>query len=376
MTAVVFLTHNYPRYPGDVPGAFLATLAQALVARGVRVSVVAPSDEGATGDPVLEGIPVRRVRYATPEREKIAYRGTMAEAIKSPGGWRALLGLYHALREGARQELAAGADLVHAHWWVPSGLAAPREAPLVVSVHGTDVTLLKESRLGRFAARRVFRRARVITAVSSAHAQLVAGVAGTDLMTRIQPMPVRFEAFARSKGGAGLIVVSRLTRQKRVDLALSALTELPGVALTIVGDGPERSRLEEQARDRGIADRVRFVGMVPPARVGELLASADLMLLPALNEGFGLSAAEALMAGVPVVVCRDGGGLLDIVPENGAGRRTEAKPQAIAEGVKSLQADGSARESAWSFGQLLRTRLNPDSVAANFEGWYREALGV
>ena len=83
---VVFLTHNYPRFAGDVSGAFLATLARALVRRGVEVRVVAPSDEGKGGAEELDGVTVRRVRYASAARETLAYRGTMQSALRGPGG--------------------------------------------------------------------------------------------------------------------------------------------------------------------------------------------------------------------------------------------------------------------------------------------------
>ena len=113
---VVFLTHNYPRVPGDLSGSFIATLAVALVARGIEVRVVAPSDEGRGGEEELDGVHVRRVRYASARRETIAYRGTMASALRAPAGWRALAGLWRALPRAAREEVAAGADLIHAHW--------------------------------------------------------------------------------------------------------------------------------------------------------------------------------------------------------------------------------------------------------------------
>ncbi|HKT59184.1 MAG TPA: glycosyltransferase, partial [Gemmatimonadales bacterium] len=106
---VVFLTHNYPRWPGDLSGAFLATIAAALVRRGIEVRVVAPSDEGKGGEEERDGVHVRRVRYASARLETIAYRGTMAAALRAPGGWRALGGLWRALRRGAKEELAAGA---------------------------------------------------------------------------------------------------------------------------------------------------------------------------------------------------------------------------------------------------------------------------
>jgi hypothetical protein len=61
---VIFLTHNYPRHPGDLPGGFLHPLALALQSAGVDISVVAPADLGRAGRERLDGIPVRRVRCA------------------------------------------------------------------------------------------------------------------------------------------------------------------------------------------------------------------------------------------------------------------------------------------------------------------------
>jgi hypothetical protein len=69
---VVFLTHNFPRWPGDLSGSFLGTLAAALVRRGIAVSVVAPSDEGQGGEDEIGGVRVRRVRYASARGETLA----------------------------------------------------------------------------------------------------------------------------------------------------------------------------------------------------------------------------------------------------------------------------------------------------------------
>ncbi|HEX5633935.1 MAG TPA: hypothetical protein VFX50_11940, partial [Gemmatimonadales bacterium] len=89
---VVFLTHNFPRWPGDVAGNFLVPLAHGLQRRGVTLVVVAPADEGKVGEREYEGIPVRRVRYAAPQNETLAYRGTMLDAVRLQGGLRALAG--------------------------------------------------------------------------------------------------------------------------------------------------------------------------------------------------------------------------------------------------------------------------------------------
>jgi glycosyltransferase involved in cell wall biosynthesis len=377
---VVFVTHNYPRWAGDLSGAFLATLAEALVRRGVDVRVVAPSDGGKGGEGKIGGVPVRRVRYATARRETLAYRGTMQAAIRRPGGWVALAGLWRALRRGVREELAAGADLAHAHWWIPAGLALPATAPAVLTLHGTDAALLRRSAVARRLGTPVVRRARVVTVVSSELATWVQTATATHIpKEHVHAMPVDAAGYPWTTGGGGLITVARLTVQKRVHLALDALACLVELGretpLTIVGDGPERPSLEALAQRRGIAHLVSFAGAVPPDRIPAFLARADLMLFPAQGEGFGLAAAEALMAGVPVIACWDGGGVLDVVPERGAGRLTLPAAEALADAALDVLNDPQRLAQARIEGEAWRRRLSPDHVAEICEGWYREALG-
>ena len=377
---VIFLTHNFPRFVGDVSGAFLAVLAKGLQRRGVAVEVIAPSDGGDVGAPELEGIPVRRVRYAAPAREQLAYRGTMAESGRSPAGARTAAALVLAMRRAAREAVAGGADLIHAHWWIPAGLAAPKSVPVVVTIHGTDAAILERSPLARFLARRVLRKVGVVTAVSESAAAQIGRFAGRSIdAAHVHPMPVETRLFAhRGHGGKGMIVVGRLTAQKRVELAIRALAALarPGLTLTILGDGPERERLEACAASLGLAGRVRFLGSQPPEGVAAALSEADVALFPAAGEGFGLSAAEALMSGVPVVACRDGGGVLSVVPPSGAGRRADPSPQSLARATSELLDDPDARDAAWREGQRWRHQLSPEHAAEACERWYREALGA
>ncbi len=376
---VVFLTHNYPRFAGDVSGSFLATLAGALRDRGHDLRVIAPSDRGQVGDPLLDGIPVQRVRYAGAARETLAYRGTMAEAAHSPVGAWGAWSLIRAMRRAAAAALDEGADVVHAHWWVPAGLAAPPGAPLVVTLHGTDAGLLERSGAARWLARPVFRRAQLVTAVSAHAAAQVLRATGREIPAScIQPMPVDVGRHGSAgRGGGGMVTVARLTRQKRIALALRALAIAPDLpALTIIGAGPERERLEALARELGAERRVSFLGAVPPGEVVALLQRADLALFPAIGEGFGLAAAEALMAGVPVVACQDGGGVLDVVPATGAGRRVPPTPEAIARAARELLADPAARTAATREGERWRERLRPARVAEVCESWYRQALNA
>lgn len=374
---VVFLTHNYPRHAGDVSGGFLSILARALVARGIAVRVVAPSDRGDIGAGEDGPVEVRRVRYGAAAEETLAYQGTMTGAVRSVSGVRRLIALGSALRAAAREALR-DADLLHAHWWIPSGLAAPAGVPMVLTSHGTDAALLPRSAAARMLARPVYRRARVVTAVSSQLARWITDATGRRLDPHhVQPMPVDTSAFRWSDGGAGAIVIARLTAQKRVELALDAVAAARSdgrtLRLTIVGDGPERRRLEARAVELGIGSLVTFRGAVATTEIPAALADADVMLATSSGEGFGLAAAEALMAGVPVVACEDGGGLLDVVPAAGAGRVVPPGAADVARAAAALL-NPAGRAAARGAGEQWRARLSGDHVASVCAGWYEEAL--
>jgi glycosyltransferase involved in cell wall biosynthesis len=304
-------------------------------------------------------------------------QGTLASPLAALAFPGFLLAFGRAVRGAVRR---FEPDLIHAHWWVPGGMALPPAAPNVLTVHGTDAALLRRSRIARTLARPVFQRATVVTAVSRELAGWVQAGAGRFVdPAHIHPMPVDSTGHPWSVGGDGAVVVSRLTAQKRVDLAIETVAFLAScgheLPLTIVGDGPERRSLERLVEKLGIGAFVRFAGAVPSSEVPGYLARADLMIFPAQGEGFGLVAAEALMAGVPVVACWDGGGVLDVVPPNGAGRLTLPAPEAMGDAILGLLLEHDRREMARLVGESWRARLAPGHVAEICEGWYREALG-
>lgn len=117
-------------------------------------------------------------------------------------------------------------------------------------------------------------------------------------------------------------VVARLTREKGVDIALSALPHLPDSKLVILGDGPERASLETLAQALGVAARVTFVGF--EADVAQALPAFDAVVVPSRYEAHGLVAAEALACGVPVAAARVGG-LSAIIRDGVSGALFEAE---------------------------------------------------
>ena len=377
---VACLTHAYPRWDGDVAGAFIERLVLALQARGHGVHVVAPADAGVGGEELRHQTPVTRVRYAPARWETLAYRGTMVAAARSPAGllWAASL-VQRQARVLARLWRDERLDVVHAHWWIPAGVSAWLAGrPYVVTLHGTDVALLERSRAARLVGRRVLHGAAAVTAVSSYLAVRAArAVQLQPGRILVQPMPIDTQGFSRtSRGGGGIVTVGRLTSQKRIDLLLDALAELRTrgrtPALTIVGNGPARPGLERRVAELRIAGQVRFLGEVPPERIPDAVGDADVFVFPAVGEGLGLVAAEALLLGVPVVATRDGGGVTDIVPETGAGRLVSPDAHEIARAIEELALDPESRRLAAVAGVALRRRFDPAVVAQRFEALYSE----
>ncbi len=161
---------------------------------------------------------------------------------------------------------------------------------------------------------------------------------------------IRAAAGAASPGGPPLISAGRLRADKRLDLLLAALARLaprhPGPLLTLIGDGPERGRLEEQARALGIAAQVQFRGRLETSReVWRELGRARIAVQPSAREGFGLFAVEAMAAGLPVVYCESPDSATgELVRDRREGLATPADPAALAQALDRLLADPAERD--------------------------------
>ena len=125
--------------------------------------------------------------------------------------------------------------------------------------------------------------------------------------------------------------------------ALAAVRETHDALLVLIGDGPERREVEALVAQLGLGAYVRFLGLMP--RVSELLARADLFLLPSQTESFGLAALEALASGVPVVASAVGG-LPEVVRDGVTGLLVPpAQPAELARAIASLLGDEPRRSA-------------------------------
>jgi glycosyltransferase involved in cell wall biosynthesis len=381
---VLFLTHAFPREVDDAAGSFILRLAAALSGQGVQATVVAPHAPGLPERDTLLGVPVRRFRYAPERFETLAYTGTMAEQVRS--SWTARLALAGllatAVRDTDRQRKEIRPQLLHAHWWFPSGLAAAavsmlRRLPLVTTLHGSEVRLANGIPGARSVFARVAERSNVLTAVSAWLASRATALA-PDVSPRVGPMPADVELFSpgATRAPNRLLFVGRLSAQKGVDRLLRAVAALPAeVSLDAVGDGVELESLRRLAGLLGIAPRVRWHGSVPQAALVEFYRTATALVVPSVDEGLGLVAVEALLCETPVVAF-DSGGLRDVVTDGETGilvRDLTATALATALGELLRRSDRGAPLGRLGRARALE-RFAPDAVARHYAAIYQEAI--
>jgi glycosyltransferase involved in cell wall biosynthesis len=221
-------------------------------------------------------------------------------------------------------------DLIHAHYAVPAGVVALLAqrwmgTPVVVSVHGTDVTYtVHQHRLSAAIVRWVFRKVDAIMVNSDWTRRQVLRYGGQEATTHIvryggdapataaHPAP----AVAAPAGAVRLLSISNLEERKGHAYVLRALRQLrdSGYALryTIVGGGPLEASLKALAAELGIADAVEFAGPRPHGEVWDYLGQCDIFVLPSWEEAFGVVYIEALGLGKPAIGCSGEGGPEDL----------------------------------------------------------------
>ena len=116
-----------------------------------------------------------------------------------------------------------------------------------------------------------------------------------------------------------ILSVNRLDRAKRIDLLIEAAAQSSGLRIVIAGDGPDRERLEQLARDRGLDGRATFTGRVSDEELADLYARCLGVYYAPVNEDYGLVPYEAFLSEKPVVTTTDAGGPLDIVHDRETG---------------------------------------------------------
>jgi N-acetyl-alpha-D-glucosaminyl L-malate synthase BshA len=233
-------------------------------------------------------------------------------------------------------------DLIHVHYAVPNAVSAvlareilaPQPLKVVTTLHGTDITLVGNDPNYLETTRFGIMQSDAVTAVSDSLKATTQEQLGIEKQIQVVPNfiePERFDMASRTAGARRwarpgeriLVHVSNFRPVKRVTDVVDIFKRVhseTNARLLLVGDGPDRGKIEQYCRDCDICDDITFVGHW--AQVEEILVGADLFLLPSETESFGLAALEALACEVPVIATR-AGGIPEVVPDGVAGRLFE-----------------------------------------------------
>lgn len=287
-----------------------------------------------------------------------------------------------------------GLDVLHAHYALPHAVSAlmVREAarsaelaPLkvVTTLHGTDITLVGNDPSYAPLTQYAITASDGVTAVSEdLAARTRANFEGKPPCgIHVIPNFVDLEEFKPSDERPErptAIHISNFRRVKRVPWLVEAFADALEILrgqgkeadLVLVGDGPQLGEARRVARERGVCDQVRFLGM--RSDLGELVGPADVFCLSSTEESFGLSALEAMSAGTAVVATRVGG-VSEVVQDGTSGVLVERDDRpGFARELAALLGD---RERSGLLGRAAReramTRFDRRKVVEEYETLYR-----
>jgi glycosyltransferase involved in cell wall biosynthesis len=363
--------------------------------------VVTPGNSSLPAVDSFDGVEVLRFPMELPV--DLTYGRVAQSHVNFVGKFARLAVMAHYLEAQYRATLSAAADrsadVIHAHWAIPTGPAAVHAArrmglPSVITMHGGDVYVNPEQGYDfptrwyvKPALRWTLRHAGALTAITEDCRQhaLRAGAPdesihlvfnGTDLR-RFSPAPGGKDRLDSPYGRHLIFACRQLFPRKGIRFLIEAAAQLkprfPDLKVVVAGDGFERPKLIHLAESLGIADDVTFLGWVANCDLPQYYRAAAVSVIPSLEEGFGIPAAEAMGCETPVVAS-DAGGLPEVVEHGVTGLVVpRGDSAALAEAIGSLLADPTRRLEMGRAGRQRALRLfDWDRTAEQFERIYAD----
>ena len=231
-------------------------------------------------------------------------------------------------------------DLLHVHYAIPHASAAYMaqqilkdqgvEIPFVTTLHGTDITLVGKDPSFEPVINFSINKSNRVTAVSENLKKETFEL--FDIKNNIEVIPNFIclkeykldnndyykKRFAPNNEKV-ICHVSNFRKVKRIEdviIAFEGISKKMDIKLLLVGDGPERARLEQISRNSKFSKNIFFLGSLKSTK--EVLNISDLFILPSSKESFGLSALEAMACGVPVIAS-DSGGIPEVISHGESG---------------------------------------------------------
>lgn len=286
-------------------------------------------------------------------------------------------------------------DLLHVHYALPHATSAylakqimaekAQHVPVITTLHGTDITLVGSDPSYKHVVEFSIDKSDGVTAVSEYLKQETYKRFNIKQDIKVIPNFIDLDRFKKSNKShfkkaicpndeKVIVHVSNFRKVKRVPEVITVFSKIleAGIEskLLLVGDGPDRQKAEQQCRELGICDHVRYLGKLD--QVEEVLSIADLFLIPSGSETFGLAALEALSCSVPVI-SSDIGGLpeVNIHGETGYLCNLDDVDSMADYGVKILT-DSDLHKTLATNARKQAERFNQDIIVEEYERFYEE----
>jgi L-malate glycosyltransferase len=291
-------------------------------------------------------------------------------------------------------------DLLHVHYAIPHSVSAllarqmlaakPRgqRLPFVTTLHGTDITLVGLDRSYLPITRFSIEESDGVTAISNYlrertlrefdvknHIEVIYNFVNCDLYCRDAGAAERRLEYAPN-GERVLVHLSNFRPVKRVTDVVEIFDrvrkKMPA-KLLMIGDGPDRSRAEWLAVQKGIHDDVLFLGKQD--KISEKLAVADVILMPSELESFGLAALEAMACKVVPIATR-GGGVPELIEQGVSGYLAEVGDVDTMAGyaIELLNDDSRLQEMAKASRAMAQSKFCSSRIVPQYEEFYRRTL--
>ena len=278
-------------------------------------------------------------------------------------------------------------DLAHAFFAFPTGWLCYRQAgrlPYILSLRGSDVPgynarLGLDYRLMAGLFRRIWSGAAAVVANSHGLQSLALEfMPGLDI--GVIPNGIDTERFHPVEGRDAAVplqalTVCRLIGRKRIDLLIGAVARARelglSIELTVAGDGNLMGQLQRLAKDLGVAERVHFMGGVPPEQMPQLYRQSDLFIMSSAHEGMSNAMLEAMASGLPIVTTRCEG-VDELIADNG---RVVDGPDGLVQALQALARDPGRRREMGAASRSQAERFTWSAVADRYVQYYQRVSG-
>ncbi|XSG75254.1 glycosyltransferase [Herpetosiphon llansteffanensis] len=365
---ILMIASSFPKYPGEMTAPFIEEIAAAVVERGHEVHMLLPEHPELKRGDVVRGIKLHRYRYAPhPSLSVWGYAGALHNDVQMRNAALlvAPLAVASAWRSMAQLTKHQPFDLIHGHWAIPNGfpawlLARQRKLPLIISTHGSDVSVAERSAPTGWINTAIMRYASAVTAPSSDLTTRAAALGAEPRKLHVlpycvdahdfQPDAAAGAAFRQQHGLDSatplLFTVGRMVEKKGfnylVQAFASVLAQHPTAKLMIGGYGPGLEQLQAQVGELGLGASVLFPGAIGHDAINNALNAATIFVLPSVRDrsgnvdGLPNTLLEAMGAGRPIVASKIAGVPAVITSGEHGVLVPPAQPQAISAAIIDL----------------------------------------